>query len=62
MTSIYWLLYDRNTLTPEGPYADIHRCRENAVRDASDLACRVQIHRGELDFCEWDSETLVEEW
>ena len=62
MSKAYWLLYDIEEYEPEGPYLDIHRCREHAVGDASDLGCRVQIHKGDLDFCEWNGETLVEEW
>jgi hypothetical protein len=61
MTAPFWLLYDNDT-RPEGPYSDIHRCRDHAVGDASDLGCRVQIHKGDIEFCEWDGNTMVEEW
>jgi hypothetical protein len=62
MTAKYWLLYDVANIDPAGPYSDIHKCRDHAVGDASDIGCRVQIHKGDINFCEWDGGTLVEEW
>mgnify|MGYP003336527410 CR=1 FL=1 len=62
MSNQYWLLYDVTDWSPSGPYSDIHKVRDLAVSDASDNGCRVQIHKGNLDFCEWDGSTLVEEW
>ena len=62
MSPFYWLLYESPDLTPEGPYNDIHRCRDHAVADSDNLGCRVQIHQGEFENCEWDGPTRVEEW
>jgi|688.fasta_scaffold157522_4 hypothetical protein len=62
MSSQYWLLYDITGYDLDGPYGDIHKCRDLAVADASDMDCRVQIHKGSADALEWDGSTLVEEW
>ena len=62
MSTQYWLLYESADIKPDGPFGDIHRVRDLAVGDASDLACRVQIHKGDINFCEWNGETMVEEW
>ena len=62
MSNQYWLLYDVTGFDLDGPYGDIHRCRDIAVGDASDMGCRVQIHRGVPDALEWNGSTLVEEW
>lgn len=62
MSNQYWILYDVSGFDVDGPYGDIHRARNIAVGDASDMDCRVQIHKGDINFCEWDGETMVEEW
>jgi hypothetical protein len=62
MSNQYWLLYEFNDLEADGPFSDIHRVRDLAVSDASDNGCKVQIHKGDLTFCEWNGNTLVEEW
>ena len=62
MSNQYWILYEMGAFDADGPYGDIHACRNLAVEDASAQDCRVQIHRGDINFCEWNGETLVEEW
>ena len=62
MSTQYWLLYEFNDIGVDGPFADIHKVRDLAVTDAADNGCRVQIHKGDPDFCEWNGDTMVEEW
>ena len=62
MSSQYWLLYEFEDFELDGPYGDIHACRDLAVSDASDNGCRVQIHKGDPNTLIWNGSTMVEEW
>jgi len=62
MSTQYWLLYEFGEFDVDGPYADIHRVRDQAVRDAADNGCIVQIHKGDPDEFHWSGATMVEEW